>query len=108
MIAALFRFEMLQAARHQRGFFLRWLYAAFVLVQIAPLFFLSKLGWTRLLMGFDVYSFFEGMLAQHYVLLTLLVPVMVSGAITEEKTRGTLQYLLTTRLRPGEIITSKL
>src|SRR5438045_2223997 len=108
MIAAVFRFEMLQAARRQRGFFLRWIYAAFLLVQIAPLFFLSKLAWARLLMGFDVYGFFEGILTQHYVLLTLLTPAMVGGAITQEKTRGTLQYLLTTQLRPGEIILGKM
>src|SRR5947209_3748426 len=104
MIAAVFRFEMLQAARRRRGFLLRWIYAAFVLVQIAPLFFLSKAAWARLLMGFDVYDFFERILAQHYLLLALLTPSMVGGAITDEKTRGTLQYLLTTRLRAGEIV----
>src|SRR5215831_7561316 len=104
MISTLFRFDTLQAARRQRGFFLRWLYAAFVLAQIAPIFFLSQPGWARLLLGFDVYDFFQGILTQHYVLLTLLTPAMVGGAITEEKTRGTLEHLLTTQLRPGEII----
>jgi ABC-type Na+ efflux pump permease subunit len=108
MIQAMFYFEMLHAGRRRRGFFLRWIYAAFLLVQIAPLFFLSKLAWARLLSGLNVHAFFESLLTQHYVLLTLLTPAMVGGTLTEEKTRGTLQHLLTTRLRAGEIILGKI
>jgi ABC-type transport system involved in multi-copper enzyme maturation permease subunit len=108
MIQAVFHFEMLQAGRRRRGFFLRWLYAGFLLVQIAPLFFQSNFAWARLLTGFNVYAFFEGFLVQHYVLLTLLTPAMVGGAITDEKTRGTLQHLLTAGARAGEIILGKM
>jgi ABC-type transport system involved in multi-copper enzyme maturation permease subunit len=108
MIAAVFYRENLHAGRRQRWYYLRWLYAAFLLAQLVPVFFLSQFGWARLLSGFDTYTFFESFLTQHYVLLALLTPAMVGGAITEEKRRGTLQYLLTTSTRPGEIILGKL
>jgi ABC-type transport system involved in multi-copper enzyme maturation permease subunit len=108
MIQAVFQFEMLQAGRRRRGFFLRWLYAGFLLAQIAPIFFLSRPAWTRLLTSFNLYDFFESFLTQHYVVLALLTPAMVGGAVTDEKARGTLQYLLTANIRAGELILGKI
>ena len=108
MIQAVIHFEMLLAGRRRRVFFLRWIYAAFLLVQVAPIFFMSPRQWTQLLLGFSTYGFFETFLVQHYVLLTLLTPALVGGTITEEKTRGTLQYLLTADIRPGELILGKM
>src|SRR5438874_2114919 len=91
VVFALFQVEMLLAGRRRRGHFLRWLYLAFLLAQVAPLFSLSRFGWERFLTGLDVYAFFEGFLTQHYVLLALLTPALAGGTITEEKTRGTLE-----------------
>jgi ABC-type transport system involved in multi-copper enzyme maturation permease subunit len=44
---------------------------------------------------------------QHFALLLAVAPAMAAGSITEEKSRGTLEYLLTTALGPHEIILSK-
>ena len=108
MIWALFKWEMLLAGRRQRGFFLRWIYAAFLLVQIAPIFYLSRFAWKRLILDLNVYSFFENFLTQHYVILALLTPAIVGGTIAEEKRRGTLQLLLTARTRTTELILGKI
>jgi ABC-type transport system involved in multi-copper enzyme maturation permease subunit len=118
MIWAVFRWEMLQAGRRRRAYFLRWLYAAIVLVQVAPLLLRHQMGWdwllSLLMVGdrrisiLSAFTFFESLLTQHYLLLVLLTPALVGGAITEEKTRGTLEHLLTACFRPGEIILGKL
>jgi ABC-type transport system involved in multi-copper enzyme maturation permease subunit len=118
MIWAMFRWEMLQAGRRRRIYFLRWVYAAFLLVQMTPIWLRSQMGWDWLLTLLMVddrrlslsnaYRFFESVLAQHYLLLVLVTPAMVGGAIADEKTRGTLEHLLTACFRPGEIILGKL
>ncbi len=54
------------------------------------------------------HSFLESFFFQHCVFVALLVPPLVCGAITEEKTRGTLQHLLTACNEPGAIIGGKL
>src|SRR5438445_2439521 len=48
------------------------------------------------------------LVSQQLVLLLLATPAYTAGAITDEKTRGTLQYLLTADLTPWEIIVGKL
>ncbi len=108
MVWAVFRFEMLQAARRGRRFFLRWLYAAFVLVQIAPVFLLSRAAWARFLTSLSPQAFFENFVVQHFVILALVTPGLVAGALTKEKMRGTLQYLLTANIRSGELILGKI
>ena len=45
---------------------------------------------------------------QNYLVLLLATPVLAAGAITDEKSRGTLQYLLVTELQPWEILVGKL
>jgi ABC-type transport system involved in multi-copper enzyme maturation permease subunit len=44
----------------------------------------------------------------HLVLAVLAAPVVMAGALTEEKNRGTLQLLLTTELSPRDILLGKL
>src|SRR5207245_9032992 len=46
-------------------------------------------------------------LAQQFTLLILSTPVFVAGAVTDEKVRGTLQYLLTTDLTTWDVILGK-
>ena len=108
MIRAVFKLAMLQAGRRRRGFYLRWLYAAFLLVQIAPIFLLSKFAWARLWTGLHVSAFFASYFTQHFMLLALLTPAMIGGAITDEKMRGTLEHLLTAHIRSGELIVGKI
>src|SRR5262249_45341468 len=45
---------------------------------------------------------------QQMILLVLAVPVFAASAITDEKTRGTLQYLLTTEIEGRHLILGKL
>jgi len=52
-------------------------------------------------------DFIDVFLLQHFGLLLAIIPAMAAGAITEEKTHGTLEYLLTTPLHPLEIVLAK-
>ncbi|MCI0380433.1 MAG: ABC transporter permease [Gemmataceae bacterium] len=107
MIQAVFDKEMLQIGRRQNSHWWRWLYAAFLLVQIAPLlFFTSDLrDWSQ---RFASVAFFETFLRQNFIILALVTPAIVGSAITEEKSRGTLIYLLTANLWSWEIVFGKL
>jgi ABC-type transport system involved in multi-copper enzyme maturation permease subunit len=44
----------------------------------------------------------------HFVLVALATPAFLAGAVTDEKVQGTLQLLLTTDLKPVEILLGKL
>jgi ABC-type transport system involved in multi-copper enzyme maturation permease subunit len=48
------------------------------------------------------------LIVQQFILLALCTPALTAGAITDEKTRGTLQYLLTADVTGREIIVGKL
>src|SRR5262249_2360617 len=52
--------------------------------------------------------FVQTFIVQQLILLILITPVLTAGAVTDEKTRGTLQYLLTTDLLSWHIILGKL
>jgi len=52
-------------------------------------------------------DFIDVFLIQHFGLLLVITPAMGGGAVTEEKAHGTLEYLLTSPLRPGEIVLAK-
>ncbi|GEM_PF-1658869 len=107
MLAVVFNQEMLLADRRQRAHRLRWLYAGFVIVQVLPLFFRAD-SFNAWLSGNGFSDFFERFIILHFGLVALLTPAMVASAITEEKTSGTLQYLLTAYLSPWEIVLGKL
>lgn len=53
----------------------------------------------------DLLTFY---LAQHFLLLFLVTPAFTAGAISDDKTRGNLELLLSSRLSPWEIIGGKL
>jgi ABC-type Na+ efflux pump permease subunit len=114
MLHAVWRQEMLTAARRRRMHFLRWAYAGVLLVQLVPISFivvasalfpavrrgnpeLELFGW-----------FFESVVVQHFVFLLLLTPALTAGALTDEKTRGTFEHLLTTAARPLDVVLGKL
>jgi ABC-type transport system involved in multi-copper enzyme maturation permease subunit len=52
--------------------------------------------------------FFTAFLTAQLVVVLLLTPVYVAGAVAEERERRTLEFLLATDLSPGEIVVSKL
>lgn len=107
MLRSVFQHEMLLAGRRQRTHFLRWLYAGFVIVQLVPLFLFAD-SFSDWLIGSGFSGFFERLIVLHFGLIALLTPALVGGAITEEKTSGTLQYLLTAHMSAWEIILGKL
>src|SRR4051794_18033653 len=58
--------------------------------------------------GRTLSSFLELLVGQQLLLVLLVTPAFVAGAITDEKARGTLQYLLVADLTSAEIIFGKL
>jgi ABC-type transport system involved in multi-copper enzyme maturation permease subunit len=111
VFGAIFLQEMLVAGRRQRAYFLRWVWAAILLVQIVPRLLISLIfehnrpGSSAL--GVFV-QFFDTFTAQHFFYLFVLTPALTAGAIADEKMRGTLDYLLTSCLNPAEIVLGKL
>jgi ABC-type transport system involved in multi-copper enzyme maturation permease subunit len=105
--------EMLLGGRRGRQYVFRWVYAGWLVVQI--LYFYSNIGFWALVSGAttpvlaEVASrFVQVFVIQQLILLVLVTPAFAAGAITDEKTRGTLQYLLTTDLTSLHIVLGKL
>jgi ABC-type transport system involved in multi-copper enzyme maturation permease subunit len=113
MVGPLFYHEMLLGSRRSRDYVFRWVYGGWLILQ---LLWIAFFDWIVYLSGGFVqdytphvgHHFAEVFVPQHFVLLALVTPAFVASAVTEEKTRGTLQYLLTTDLLPIHIITGKL
>jgi ABC-type transport system involved in multi-copper enzyme maturation permease subunit len=107
--------ELLLGSRRNRMHFLRWCYAGWLLLQVGFMYFadaLWALPFQRRLTALDVaataHAYVEVIVAQHFLVLLLAIPALTAGTITDEKSRGTLQYLLTAELRPWELIVGKL
>jgi len=104
--------EMLLASRRTRQHVFRWLYAGWMIVQLSGLAFIYFFGALfspeKNDLTFQICRDLTPVLvAQQFILLILSTPVFVAGAVTDEKTRGTLQYLLTTDLTTSDIILGK-
>jgi hypothetical protein len=105
--------ELLLTGRRRRLHLLRWIYGGVLLAEFCYIFVLTaglflpfdrmpRLGlveWSRTLVHL--------LLWQQLVLILLVTPAFVAGEVTDEKTRGTLQYLLTTDLKSWEIVLGK-
>jgi ABC-type transport system involved in multi-copper enzyme maturation permease subunit len=108
--------ELLLGSRRNRLYVLRWCYAGWLLLQLSFLYLgysmSIRLGRFRPMTYEDFAEFAQNYLelivTQHFLLLALVVPTLTAGAVTDEKWRGTLQYLLTAALRPWEIVVGKL
>lgn len=111
MAMAVLQREMLVGGRAGRQHVFRWLYAAWLILQLC-FFYLIYAG-SRWRGDPDAASQFaigltEIYLVQQFFVVLLATPTFAAGAITEEKTRGTLQYLLTAHVTPWEILVGKL
>jgi len=103
--------ELLLASRRTRQYVFRWIYAGWMILQLLGLAFIyiwqtiffPETDFTILVCTMITPVF----IVQQFILLVLTTPVFVAGAITDEKTRGTLQYLLTTDLTVWNIILGK-
>jgi ABC-type transport system involved in multi-copper enzyme maturation permease subunit len=125
MVGAVLQQEWLLGSRRSRLHILRWIYAGWLILLVLYGFFryvyeenkrvhpLTVAGTTT----FVRYSsapeivgqwFAETFVTQQMLLLVLATPAFVAGAITDEKRRGTLQYLLTADLESRHIILGKL
>jgi ABC-type transport system involved in multi-copper enzyme maturation permease subunit len=107
--------EMLLGARRNRACFFRWFYAGWIVLQLCGLLFVHIMEGLATQRPLDLNaiadfsrSYLPTLVTQHYLVLLLATPVLTAGAITDEKSRGTLQYLLVTALVPWEILVGKL
>jgi ABC-type Na+ efflux pump permease subunit len=125
MLGPILHQEMLLGGRRTRLHVFRWVYAGWLVLQLAY-FYLAFLGEDYRAVnnaarsgGESVYNhasapevvgarFAEMFVSQQMILLLLLTPPFVAGAVTDEKRRGTLQYLLTTDLEARHIVLGKL
>jgi ABC-type transport system involved in multi-copper enzyme maturation permease subunit len=125
MIGAVLYQEWLLGSRRSRLYLFRWAYAGWLVVLVFYGYFFYKAEEQTRLIRRNVAgtsSFFERasmpevvgqwfaetFVAQQMILLALATPAFVAGAITDEKRRGTLQYLLTTDLEARHILLGKL
>jgi ABC-type transport system involved in multi-copper enzyme maturation permease subunit len=115
MIGPVLYQEMLLGARRNRAYVFRWFYAGWIVVQLCGMLSVHATMRLSTRRAFDGTAFaefcrseLETLVTQHYLVLLLTTPVLAAGAITDEKWRGTLQYLLVTELSPWEILLGKL
>jgi ABC-type transport system involved in multi-copper enzyme maturation permease subunit len=105
--------ELRLGGRRLRNHTLRWCYAGWLVLQ----FFVLAVGFFTAMAVAPTLGSYAGDAGRNYVelvvrqqffLLLLVGPALTAGAVTDEKARGTLQYLLTTDLTVGEILLGKL
>jgi ABC-type transport system involved in multi-copper enzyme maturation permease subunit len=113
MVGPVLHLELLLAGRRSRQYVFRWIYAAWLIGQLLWTFFVTWFFTTITRAGGSVTAdvarqFVATFVAQQFLLLLLATPAITAGAITDEKTSGTLQYLLTTDLSAGEVVLGKL
>ena len=113
MFGPVFVYELLRTGRQRSTILFRCLYAAVVGCILTMMY----TGWiddgekttigTNELAQFGT-AFFHTFVSIQYVVVVLLTPVYVGGAIAIEKERKTLEFLLATDLRNREILFGKL
>jgi ABC-type transport system involved in multi-copper enzyme maturation permease subunit len=109
-----FAFEMLTTSRRGRLYAMRAVYAMLLLLflwMVHSLWASSSTNGTelpvRMIRWFGL-SMLGGIVGGQGILILLLTPTLVSGAIADEKRRKTLHYLLASRLTGPEIVLGKL
>ena len=125
MVGPVLHQEMLLGGRRNRLHVLRWLYAALLVIEVFGLWFGYQLDeWSqanrvRMMSGRMASNrtsapevvgerFAVFYVRQQMILLLLITPAFVAGAITDEKRSGTLQYLVLTDLEARHIILGKI
>jgi ABC-type transport system involved in multi-copper enzyme maturation permease subunit len=119
MIGPILSQELLLGSRRSRQMIFRRLYTGWLVVQVlftywilyrADLFFRGIAGNTSNINGAGEFarSLTDTLIVQQLVLILLATPAYAAGAITDEKTRGTLQFLFAAAVTSWEIILGKL
>jgi ABC-type transport system involved in multi-copper enzyme maturation permease subunit len=118
MLGPVFSAELLRAGRRGRAHILRWIYAAWLCAQVFyvfdqthappyPGFGTGKPSPTKAAADFGQ-GLRDLIIGQQFVLVILVAPAFFAGAITDEKTRGTLQNLLAAHVTAADIVLGKL
>lgn len=111
MIGPVFALEWLLGSRRGKLDLLCRVYAGWLLVQFIVLAsdVDGRGGEPRhVAMGRFINSYIETLVGQHFLLLMLATPTFVAGAVADEKSRRTMDYLLTADLTSWEIVLGKL
>jgi ABC-type transport system involved in multi-copper enzyme maturation permease subunit len=112
MVAPLFYLELLHGSRRGQQHLFRWIYGGWLLAQFGIFCILYLVDYweagTAYASGRLIAPFVLLLGLQQFLLVLLGMPALAAAAITEEKTRGTLQELLTTDLTSAEIVLGKL
>jgi ABC-type transport system involved in multi-copper enzyme maturation permease subunit len=117
LFGPVFFYDAVRVARQRPTFLLRWVYALGLglLLELMYYSWLLELGWRRnpeVTAGIHEASrfataFFHTYAVVQWVVVVLLTPVYVAGAIAVEKERKTLEFLFATDLRNAEIVFGK-
>jgi ABC-type transport system involved in multi-copper enzyme maturation permease subunit len=112
MLGPVFSLELLLAVRRGRLNVFRCVYGGWWLLQLAVIcVFLFQYEMDTASAGAVLGPFlqasFQVLVAQQFIFLVLATPAFVAGAITDEKSQGTLPHLLTADLSSWEIIMGK-
>jgi ABC-type transport system involved in multi-copper enzyme maturation permease subunit len=112
MVGPVFYQDMLLAARRGRQHIFRWIYGGWLVAQVLFFLFMVAVDFWRprnsYIVALVASRFLAVYVVQQMILMALAVPAFAASAITDEKTRGTLQYLLTTELEGRHLILGKL
>ncbi len=120
MINPILELELVQGSRRNGLALLRRIYTGWLVLQFLFYYWLYTIHSNLLasavmaepidsdVAGEFINSFSFTLITQQFILLALCTPALTAGAITDEKTRGTLQYLLAADVSGWEIILGKL
>ena len=118
MLGPIFYLEMLLGGRRGRQYYLRWFIAGILTLQLLGFYLkydqvISEGRDTTGMIPPNAASNFGGdftrwLLMQQFLIILLATPVFTAGAVSDEKTRGTLLYLFAADLNAWEILIGKL
>jgi ABC-type transport system involved in multi-copper enzyme maturation permease subunit len=120
MLGPILAQELLLSSRRGRQLLFRRIYTGWLILQLAFFYWLYLIQLNVL--GVKLFSgqlnnaatgefvepFTNRLIWQQFILIFLATPAFTAGAISDEKARGTLQYLLTADVTPWEIVVGKL
>lgn len=109
MIAPVFAREWLSAGRRRRAYVLRWIFGALLIAQLLLAFsvYAAEAQSPGALADFAI-QLLDLVIVEQFVFVALVTPGLVAGTIADEKSSGTLELLLTSRLDPLSIVLGKL
>jgi ABC-type transport system involved in multi-copper enzyme maturation permease subunit len=118
MLGPVFHLEMLLGGRRRRNYFLRWFVGGLLILQLLFAYIVYRKDLSDGYEETGVYpanaaslfaaGFIAWVIRQQFLIILLATPVFTAGAITDEKTRGTLLYLFSADLTAWEILIGKL